>query len=66
VHGTDSKKRARWRRIHDDYKAEKTKGTPKAVSVVARRHKVDERTVYRAARKFFQKSTDSQATVSGE
>jgi RNA polymerase-interacting CarD/CdnL/TRCF family regulator len=56
VHGTDAQKRAKWQRIYDDYKNEIAKGTPKAAaaSIVAHRHKVSERKVYRV-RKFFSK-----------
>jgi hypothetical protein len=52
VHGDDTEKRERWRRIHDDYKNERAKATPKATSVVAQRYNVSERTVYRARKNF--------------
>jgi hypothetical protein len=47
VHGTDDEKRARWQAIHEDWQAEKAKGTKKPALVVALRHGVSERQVYR-------------------
>ncbi len=49
-HGDSDKKRAKWRRICDDYRSERAKGTRKAATIVARRHKVSVETVYRAQR----------------
>jgi hypothetical protein len=48
AHGTATEKHARWQRICDDYEAEKAKGTAKAAQVVAERHGISERQVYRA------------------
>ena len=48
VHGDEAEKRDRWQRIHADFEAEKAKGTPKAARIVAERHGVSERQVYRS------------------
>jgi hypothetical protein len=47
VHGTKDQKRARWQPIYEDWQVEKAKGTKKAALVVAQRHGVSERQVYR-------------------
>jgi hypothetical protein len=48
VHGDEAQKRDRWQRVHADFEAEKAKGTPKAALIVAERHGVSERQVYRS------------------